>query len=106
MCGEFYPGQAPKDKEEHRIYGMKQGLEFIADRSHTITEENLFRLYQMTIGDFLPAEDRLLPEHWYRHDSVYIVGSKVEHTGLLGRNCRPIWQNWLRLLPRKQHRMI
>ena len=61
---------------------MKQGLEFIADRSHTITEENLFRLYQMTIGDFLPAEDRLLPEHWYRHDSVYIVGSKVEHTGL------------------------
>jgi len=75
-------GQAPKDKEEQRIYGMKQGLEFIADRSHTITEENLFRLYQMTIGDFLPAEDRLLPEHWYRHDSVYIVGSKVEHTGL------------------------
>ncbi len=75
-------GQVPKDKEEHRIYGMKQGLEFIADRSHTITEENLFRLYQMTIGDFLPAEDRLLPEHWYRHDSVYIVGSKVEHTGL------------------------
>lgn len=75
-------GQVPKDKEEHRIYGMKQGLEFIADRSHTITEENLFRLYQMTIGDFLPAEDRLLPEHWYRHDSVYIVGSKLEHTGL------------------------
>ena len=75
-------GQAPKDKEEHRIYGMKRGLEFIADRSHTITEENLFRLYQMTIGDFLPTEERLLPEHWYRHDSVYIVGSKLEHTGL------------------------
>ena len=54
-------GQTPKDKEEHRIYGMKQGLEFIADRSHSITEENLFRLYQMTIGDFLPEEDRLLP---------------------------------------------
>lgn len=82
MCGRILSGQVPKDKEEHRIYGMKQGLEFIADRSHTITEENLFRLYQMTIGDFLPAEDRLLPEHWYRHDSVYIVGSKVEHTGL------------------------
>lgn len=47
-------GQAPENEEEHRIYGMKQGLEFIADRSHTITEENLFRLYQMTIGDFLP----------------------------------------------------
>lgn len=75
-------GQAPRNDEEHRIYGMKQGLEFIADNSHTITEKNLFRLYQMTIGDFLPEEDRLLPEHWYRHDSVYIVGSKLEHTGL------------------------
>lgn len=75
-------GQAPKDKEEHRIYGMKRGLEFIADRSNTITEENLFRLYQMTVGDFLPEKDRLLPGHWYRHDSVYIVGSKAEHTGL------------------------
>lgn len=75
-------GQAPKNDEEHRIYGMKLGLEFIADISHTITEENLFRLYQMTIGDFLPEEDRLLPGNLYRHDSVYIVGGKVEHTGL------------------------
>ena len=58
-------GQAPGDDEEHRIYGMKQGLEFIADRSHAITEENLFRLYQMTIGDFLPEEDRLLPGHYF-----------------------------------------
>lgn len=75
-------GQAPRDDEEHRIYGMKQGLEFIADRSHTITEENLFRLYQMTIGDFLPEEDRLLPGHWYRHDGVTVIDSKTEHTGL------------------------
>lgn len=75
-------GQAPKNDEEHRIYGMKQGLEFIADRSHTITEENLFRLYQMTIGDFLPEEDRLLPGHWYRHDGVTVVDGKTEHTGL------------------------
>ena len=75
-------GQAPKDKEEHRIYGMKQGLEFIADRSHTITEENLFRLYQMTIGDFLPEEDRLLPGHWYRYDGVTVIDGKTEHTGL------------------------
>ena len=75
-------GQAPKNDEEHRIYGMKLGLEFIADVSHTITEENLFRLYQMTIGDFLPETDRLVPGNLYRHDSVYIVGGKVEHTGL------------------------
>lgn len=75
-------GQAPRDDEEHRIYGMKQGLEFIADRSHAITEENLFRLYQMTIGDFLPEEDRLLPGHWYRHDGVTVIDSKTKHTGL------------------------
>ena len=75
-------GQTPGDDEEHRIYGIKQGLEFIADRSHTITEENLFRLYQMTIGDFLPEEDRLLPGHWYRHDGVTVIDSKTEHNGL------------------------
>jgi len=75
-------GQAPRDDEEHRICGMKQGLEFIADRSHTITEENLFRLYQMTIGDFLPEEDRLLPGHWYRHDGVTVIDGKTEHIGL------------------------
>lgn len=74
-------GQAPGDDEEHRIYGMKQGLEFIADRSHTITEGNLFRLYQMTIGDFLPEEDRLLPGHWYRNDGVTVIDGKTEHTG-------------------------
>lgn len=75
-------GQAPENEEEHRIRGMKQGLEFIADRSHTITEENLFRLYQMTIGDFLPEEDRLLPGHWYRHDGVTVIDGKTEHIGL------------------------
>ena len=75
-------GQAPENDEEHRICGMKQGLEFIADRSNTITEENLFRLYQMTIGDFLPEEDRLLPGHWYRHDGVTVIDGKTEHTGL------------------------
>lgn len=75
-------GQAPKNDEEHHIYGMKLGLEFIADVSRAITEDNLFRLYQMTIGDFLPEEDCLLPGNLYRHDSVYIVGSKLEHTGL------------------------
>lgn len=75
-------GQTPRDDEEHRIYGMKQGLEFIADISNSITEENLFRLYQMTIGDFLSEEDRLLPGHWYRHDGVTVIDSKTEHIGL------------------------
>ena len=47
---------------------MKCGLEFITD--------------QMVIGAFLPEEDQLLPGQRYRHDHVYIVGDKLEHTGL------------------------
>ena len=75
-------GYAPMDTAENRIYGMKKGLEFIADPSHRINTENLRQLYDLTIGAFLPEEDRLMPGHNYRHDSVYVVGSKVEHTGL------------------------
>lgn len=75
-------GYAPADTAENRIYGMKKGLEFIADPSHQISTENLRQLYEMTIGAFLPDEDRLVPGNNYRHDSVYVVGSKVEHTGL------------------------
>ena len=36
----------------------------------------------MVIGAFLPEEDQLLPGQRYRHDHVYIVGDKLEHTGL------------------------
>src|SRR5699024_8692092 len=57
-------------------------LEFISDPQHTISEESIHQLYELTIGAFLPEEDQLLPGHKYRHDSVYIVGDKVEHTGL------------------------
>lgn len=39
-------------------------------------------MYEMTVGDFLAGEDRLLPGNYYRHDSVYVVGDKVEHMGL------------------------
>lgn len=75
-------GYAPTSKSENRIYGMKKGLEFISDPQHTISEESIHQLYELTIGMFLPEEDRLLPDYQYRHDSVYIVGDKVEHTGL------------------------
>lgn len=33
-------GYAPRNEEESRIYGMKRGLDFIADRQNAITEEN------------------------------------------------------------------
>ena len=76
-------GLAPTDESESRIFGMKKGLEFISDPANQITEETIHQLYEMAIGAYLPEEDRLLPGHFYRHDSVYVVGAKVEHTGLL-----------------------
>lgn len=75
-------GYAPTNEREQRIYGMKRGLEFIADPSNKISEETIYQLYQMVIGAFLPKEDQLLPGQRYRHDHVYIVGDKLEHTGL------------------------
>lgn len=75
-------GYAPADENENRIYGMKKGLEFISDPANVISEENLFRLYETAVGAFLPPDDRLLPGRHYRHDTVYIVGDRVEHTGL------------------------
>lgn len=75
-------GYAPQDEMENRILGMKKGLDFISDSSNKVTEENIFRLYSLTVGDFLEENDRLLPGELYRHDSVFIVGGQVEHQGL------------------------
>ena len=75
-------GYAPRNEEESRIYGMKRGLDFIADRQNAITEENLHQLYQISSGDYLPDEDRLLPDHFYRHDHVYVVGGEESREGL------------------------
>ena len=74
-------GLAPTDESENRIFGMKKGLEFISDPANQITEETIHQLYEMAIGAYLPEEDWLLPGHFYRHDSVYVIGAKVEHTG-------------------------
>lgn len=74
-------GYAPTNERELRIYGMKRGLEFIADPNNKISEETIYQLYQMVIGAFLSEEDQLLPGQRYRHDHVY-VGDKLEHTGL------------------------
>ena len=75
-------GMAPNDEQENRILGIKKGLEFIADTSNKITEENLYKLYMMSIGDFLGGEDKLLEGNFYRHDTVYVVSDHVEHSGL------------------------
>lgn len=75
-------GYAPSDESEERIYGMKKGLEFISDPANLITEESIHVLYQLSIGECLSEEDKLLPGQYYRHDSVFVVGQNVEHTGL------------------------
>lgn len=75
-------GMAPKDEQENRIMGLKSGLEFIADTANKITEENLYKLYMMTVGNFLTGDDRLKKAKLYRHDTVYVVSDRVEHSGL------------------------
>lgn len=75
-------GMAPNDEQESRILGIKHGLEFISDTSNKITEENIYKLYMMTIGDFLADDDKLLDGNYYRHDTVFIVSDRVEHSGL------------------------
>ena len=75
-------GMAPDGEQEDRILGIKHGLEFIADTSNKITEDNLYRLYMMTVGDFLTNDDKLLEGKFYRHDTVYVVSDHIEHSGL------------------------
>ncbi len=54
-------GYAPAGESENRIYGMKRGLEFIADPGNRISEENIHHLYQMRAADSRPEEARLQP---------------------------------------------
>ena len=75
-------GMAPDGEQENRILGIKHGLEFIADTSNKITEDNLYKLYMMTVGNFLTNDDKLLEGKFYRHDTVYVVSDHIEHSGL------------------------
>lgn len=81
-------GFAPADESEKRIFGLKQGLEFISDPAHAITEETIYELYMTAVGQSLSEEDSLRPGELYRHDSVYIVGQTLEHTGLFHKKLR------------------
>ncbi len=79
---KIFSGRAPSDEGEEQIYAMKKGLDFIGDTKNTITEENIFKLYKLAIASCLSKDDSLLPGEKYRHDSVYVVGSELEHAGL------------------------
>lgn len=76
-------GYAPSDESENRIYGIKRGLEFIADPTNIITEENIYSLYELAIDKYLSNYDKLKQGSFYRNDSVYIIGQELEHTGLV-----------------------
>ena len=75
-------GYAPKDEEENRILGLKNGFEFISNKDNRITEENIHKLYMMSIGNFLDDENKLKEGSFYRHDSVYVMSDKIEHSGI------------------------
>ncbi len=75
-------GLAPKDEQENRILGIKHGFEFIANPQNKITEENIYKLYMMTVGDFLENDNKLLDGNYYRHDTVFIVSDHIEHSGI------------------------
>lgn len=75
-------GYAPKDEEEDRILGLKNGFEFISNKYNKITEENIYKLYMMSIGNFLDDENKLKNGKYYRHDSVYVMSDKIEHSGI------------------------
>ncbi len=75
-------GFVPKDEEENRIFGLKQGFEFISNKSNKITEENIYKLYMMSIGNFLDDEDKLKQGNYYRHDEVFVMGQAIEHSGI------------------------
>lgn len=75
-------GLAPKDEEENRIFGLKQGFEFISHKENKITEENIYNLYMMAIGNFLDDESKPKQGNFYRHDTVYVMSDRVEHSGI------------------------
>lgn len=75
-------GGAPETSNENKAYGIKRGLDFIAESANKITEENIYQLFMLAVGNFLDDEDRLMPEHKYRHDAVYVVGQNIEHQGI------------------------
>ena len=55
-----------------------KGFDFIADKNNKITEENIYKLYMMAVGDFLDDENKLLAGNKYRHDSVTFLQKAIE----------------------------
>lgn len=75
-------GGAPQNSSENKAFGIKRGLDFISDTSNIITAENLYKLYMLSVGEFLNDDERLQKGNLYRNDAVYIIGNDVAHVGL------------------------
>ena len=73
-------GYAPVNNNENQIFCMKKGLEFILEND--ITEENLSKLYKISVEDYLEDENKRIKNNLYRHDDVFIVGGNIEHKGI------------------------
>lgn len=86
-------GFAPKDEQEDRIMGLKRGFEFISNPANSITEENIYALYMMTIGNYLSEENKLKAGKKYRHDNVYVISDKIEHTGIEAKKIPTLMSN-------------
>ena len=79
---KIFQGYAPNLPEVDQIYSFKKAIDFIADPSNIITENNIFKLYSLLIKDFLPDYSQLQPGKYYRNDEVFVVGSPMIHQGL------------------------
>lgn len=75
-------GGAPQANNEYKAFGIKRGLDFIVDPTNKITEENLYVLYNLAIGDFLEAENRLKLNEHYRHNTQKYLSSLIDYTRL------------------------
>lgn len=98
-------GLAPQNDEEKRILGIKKGLEFISDTSNTITEENLYKLYNISIADTLEEDDKLKPGQYYRHDVVGVYDfnkNKYVHYGFENKILPKTMESFIQWINRKQ----
>ena len=65
----------PKSLNEQIIKNMIEGIRYISN-CPPFTEENLFKLYSILSKGCLDEEDKLLPNHIYRHDGVEVGAYK------------------------------
>jgi hypothetical protein len=51
--------QEPNGRKKLRVYALGKSLQYLADPRHPISADGFYRLYQTSVGIFLPAEKQL-----------------------------------------------